>query len=447
MMFKKSYLLYLLLGITLMQSCKKEEEPPASPGAAFSANKLTVVVDEVVQFTNTSSNATAFKWSFGDGTTSTEVAPKKAYTTSDNFTVTLIATGAGGSTTAISVVKVLPFCAFTVEDESALVAEKAVQFTNGSKGATSYLWSFGDAANTTSTTANPSFTYSSGGTYTVTLKAISAIGETTVSKIITVAGAPVTKELYYIEYNANLIKKLALDGSGTTTNVLDVTGKAGPGIAVDAVNKKIYFSDFEVTGTGGIWRMNFDGSGLTAIASNLTDPYGVAVDPAGGKVYWVDDAGNVSRANLDGSAPEIGIVNIPSGQLRAIALDPENNKMYFYEVNIEELYVANLDGSNATKLLTGTYGYAILVDTVHDKIYYDDQNAKKLYQVNLDGSGKVEISADATRIYGIAIDYNTNKLYWSGRDTGNIQRANLDGTGVEILVSGLTSPRGIALKL
>lgn len=446
MMFKKSYLLYLMLGISLMQSCKKEAETPPSPGASFNASKLTAVVDEVIQFTNTSSNATAFKWSFGDGTTSTEVAPKKAYSTSDNFTVTLIATGAGGSTTAISVVKVLPFGAFTVEDESALIADKPVKFTNTSKGAVSYLWSFGDAGNSTSTAANPTFTYANSGTYTVTLKAISAVGETTVSKTITVAGAPVTKELFYIEYTANLVKKLSLDGSGASANVLDITGKAGAGMALDAVNKKIYFSDFEVTGTGNIWRMNYDGTGLTAIASNLTDPYGVAVDPVGGKVYWVDDAGNVSRANLDGSAPQIGIVNIPSGQMRAIALDVENNKMYFYEVNVEVLYVANLDGSNVTPLLTGTYGYAILIDTVRDKIYYDDQNAKKLYQVNLDGTAQVEINTEATRIYGIALDYNENKLYWSGRDTGKLLRANLDGSAVETLATGLTSPRGIALK-
>jgi DNA-binding beta-propeller fold protein YncE len=179
---------------------------------------------------------------------------------------------------------------------------------------------------------------------------------------------------------------------------------------------------------------------------NLTDPYGVAVDPVGGKVYWVDDLGNVSRANLDGSNQQIGIVNIPGGLMRAIALDPENNKMYFYEVNIEVLYVANLDGSNPLPLLTGTYGYGILVDTVHDKLYYDDQNANKLFQVNLDGSGQVTIDADGTRIYGLAIDYTDNKLYWSGRDNGKIIRSNLDGSNPETLISGLTSSRGIALK-
>jgi PKD repeat protein len=446
MRINHNYLLLLLLGISLFSACKKDDPDPQSPTSSFNVSKLTAVVDEEVQFSNTSGNATAFKWSFGDGTTSTEVSPKKSYSTSENFTVTLIATGAGGSNTAISVVKVLPFCTFTVENEATLIANTPVQFTNSSKGAASYQWSFGDAANSTSTAQNPAFTYPTGGTYTVTLKAVSAVGESTFSKTITVTGAPVVKELFHIEYGTNLIKKLSLDGSGTSTTVLDITGKAGAGMALDAVNNKIYFSDFEVTGTGNIWRMNLDGSGLTAIVANLTDPYGVAVDPAGGKIYWADDLGNISRANLDGTNQQIGLVNIPSGQMRAIALDPENNKMYFYEVNIEVLYVANMDGTNVTPLLTGTYGYGILVDTVHDKLYYDDQNAAKLFQVNLDGTGQVTIDADGTRIYGMAIDYSDNKLYWSGRDNGNLTRANLDGSSPEILKSGLTSPRGIALK-
>jgi PKD repeat protein len=444
---KHIYFLLFILGISLSNACKKDDPPPANPTSGFTVSKLTAVVDEEVQFTNTSANATSFKWSFGYGTTSTDASPKKSYQTSDNFTVTLVATGAGGSNTNTTVVKVLPFGGFTVENEADLIANKPVQMTNSSKGAVSYQWAFGDPANSTATTANPTFTYPSAGTYTVTLKAISAVGETAVSKTITVKGAPVTKDLYYIEYTANAIKKLALDGSGTTASVLDITGKAGAGMALDAVNNKIYFSDFEVTGTGNIWRMNLDGTGLTAIASNLTDPYGVAVDPAGGKVYWVDDLGNVSRANLDGSSPQIGLVNIPTGQMRAIALDLKNNKMYFYEVNAEILYVANLDGSNVTPLITASYGYAILVDTVNNKLYYDEQNAGKLFQTNLDGTGQVTIDADGTRIYGMVIDYTENKLYWSGRDNGKIIRANLDGSSPETLATGLTSPRGIALKL
>ena len=440
--------LFFIAGLALLvASCKKKEEEPPVPNAGFTVAPTEGVIDQQVQFTNTSADATAFAWSFGDGTTSTDKSPVKTYTASGIFTVTLVATGAGGSESYSAQFRVGPQAAFTVEDADALNADTPVQFVNASKGAATYQWSFGDPANSTSTEANPSFTYPEAGTYTVTLTAGSSGGNSTAVQTITVApGAPAIRELYYIEYNSSRISKLTLDGTNASTQVLSITGKRGPCMAWDPVHEKLYYSDFEVTGSGNIWQMNPDGSGLTAIVSNLTDPYGLDVDPVNGKIYWVDDAGNVSRANLDGSDLQTGIVNIPSGQMRAISLDVENNKMYFYEVNVEVLYVANLDGSNVTPLLTGTYGYAVLVDTVNDKLYYDDQNAEKLYQCNLDGSGKVEIDTEGSRIYGMAIDHTTGKLYWSGRDSAKIKRANLDGSGVEVLKSGVTNVRGIALK-
>lgn len=445
-MLTKRYLLFSLLAAALFFNACKKEDNPVQPSATFTASSTTAVVDEEIQFTNNSTNATSFKWSFGDGTTSTETAPKKAFQTSAVFNVSLSATGEGGTTISNLTITVKPACAFTVENENALLNTTPVQFTNGSKGASSYLWSFGDAGNSTSTGANPTFTYATPGTYTVTLKAISAVGETTASKQITVGGAPIIKELYFIEYNTGFIKKLSLDGSGNTADVLDINGKAGAGIAYDEVNNKIYFSDFEVTGTGNIWRCNLDGSNLEAIVNNLTDPYGIALDVAAGKVYWVDDLGNVSRANLDGSNQEIGIVNIPGGLMRAISLDPANNKMYFYEVNLENLYVANLDGSNPSILFSGVYGYAILADSQNGKIYFDDQNSETLVVANLDGTNKQTFDAKGTRIYGMAVDRSANKLYWSGRDSGELSRANLDGSSPEVLKTGLDSPRGLFFK-
>ena len=446
MNIKNIFYCALLFTLATFFSCKKEEDLVNS-NAQFSANKTSAVVNEEIQFTNKSENATAFKWSFGDGTTSTEANPKKAFTSSSVFKVELVSTGEGGSTTSSIQITVLPSCSFIVENEDSLFAGNEVQFTNTSKGAISYQWSFGDANNSTSIDTNTTFTYLNGGSYTVTLTASSAVGETSFSKEITLAGAPIIKQLYFIEYDANLIKKLPLDGTGNTTDILDIAGKAGVGLAYDQANSKIYFSDFEVTGTGNIWRVNEDGSGLEAFVSNLTDPYAIALDLAAGKIYWADDLGNISRANLDGSNQEIGIVNIVDGQMRAIALDEENGKMYFYEVNNEDLYVANLDGTGAEVLFPGIYGYAIAIDKVNDKIYFDDQNSGSLIRASLDGSGGfVTIDSDGSKIYGMVVDNTDNKIYWSGRDSGKLSRANLDGSNAEVLLSGLASPRGIFLK-
>ncbi|MEP7265754.1 MAG: PKD domain-containing protein [Bacteroidota bacterium] len=358
----KSFYGILLLSLVFIASCKKDDDPDA-PTAGFTVSNSTVLLNEIVQFTNTSQNATAYAWSFGDGTTSTDVSPQKSYLSTGVFTVTLVATGEGGSATF------------------------SMQMTVQQ----------GDA-------------------------------------------------IYFIEYGNNLIKKLPLDGLGVHTTVLDITGKAGVGLAYDNANDKIYFSDFEVTGSGNIWRVNGDGTGLQSIASGLTDPYGIALDLTNGKIYWADDLGNISRSNLDGTNLQTGIVNIASGQMRAVALDVPNNKMYFYEVNGENLYVANLDGSNPVVLISGSYGYSIAVDGVNGKIYYDERNSGTIKRADLTGSGAITIVTTTSRVYGLAIDADAGKLYWADRDAGELRKANLDGSVPETVQSGLLSPRGIFLK-
>ncbi len=356
----------LSLALVIFISCSKDENKP-KPVAGFTPSKTSVTAGEVIQFTNTSTNAKSYSWSFGDGTTSTLESPTKSYDAAGTYTVSMVATGDGGSNSS---------------------------------------------------------------SLQITVTAMS---------------------VYFMDPNDLILGKLDLDASKTVTTVKDLTGMEGVGIAYDNSTSKIYLSDFNDADTpnGKIWKANLDGSGATALATGILDPYGIALDTDAGKIYWVDDAGNVSRSNLDGTSPEIPLINIPDGWLRAIAVDHANGKIYFYEVNAENLYVANLDGTNAEILISGVYGYAIFVDTVNHKLYFDDQNSGTngmLKRANLDGSGITQIDDAETRIYGIDIDYDNSKVYWSARDLGEIYRANLDGTSKEVLKTGLTSPRGIFLK-
>lgn len=447
MNINRYFLFLLFIASVVMTSCEDEDVPPQA-AAGFSASATNVKVGEEIQFVNTSTNATAFKWSFGDGTTSKEVAPKKSYTTSGKFLVSLVSTGAGGSTISSLEITVVPAASFAVENEDEIVALSPVTFINTSKGATSYLWTFGTADGDTSTDENPTFSYLAPGTYTVTLKAISAAGESTATKQVTVTSAD--PALYFIEYNADFIRQLALNETAGVTNFLNIAGKGGVGMAYDHINGKVYFSDFDVEDEGKIWRVNIDGSDLEAIVTGLYSPYGIALDLTNGKIYWSDDAGSdnitrIGRANLDGSGRE-DVVEMEDGQFRAVALDVENNKMYFYEVWYEDLYSANLDGSNITPIVSGVYGYAIAVDTENNKIYFDDQNDAQLKRANLDGSGIEMVDDTDTRIYGIVIDNEDDKLYWSARDEGALFVSDLSGGNKQTLKSGLASPRGIFLR-
>ena len=144
-----------------------------APAAEFSATPRTGPAPLSVTFSDLSSGAiTAWAWDFSDFTGSTLASPTHVYTANGTYTVALTLSGPGGPTTQSKlgyvVVSDAPPVASFVGAPTSGAAPLAVNFTNQSTGPiTSHAWSFGDGAS--STLASPSHTYTTPGTYTVSL--------------------------------------------------------------------------------------------------------------------------------------------------------------------------------------------------------------------------------------------------------------------------------------
>lgn len=330
-----------------------------------------------------------------------------------------------------------------------LKMDEPIQFKNESENAETYSWDFGDETN--STESNPTKTYTKAGTYTVKLKVVGAGGTGNYSRDLTIidpnASTDSDKELYFIEYGTKLVRKISLVPGSPAETVVNMAGREGHGMAYDSINKKIYYCDFQTSGSGKILRMDADGTNIVELLSGLASPYGVAINPAEGKMY-IADGPNVSRANLDGSSYEKTFLTVSGGAMRAIGFNRKTNMIYYYEVNDENMYAAKSDGTGAGIVIEGAYGYGLFVDEVHNKIYYDDRNKTGLMQANLDGTGIVKLAnfSGSRGSSGMTIDYSTNKLYWAETNNNIIKRANLDGTESETFISGVNNPRGMFMK-
>jgi len=159
--------------------------PLKAPVAAFSASPTSGNAPVKVAFTDRSTGSpTSWRWSFGDGNTSTQQNPEYTYSKAGKYTVSLAVKNAVGSNTVrksgyINVVAPLkiPVAAFSGSPTSGKAPLK-VQFTDRStESPTSWRWSFGDG--TYSTSRNPIHTYGKAGKYTVTLMARNAAGSNT----------------------------------------------------------------------------------------------------------------------------------------------------------------------------------------------------------------------------------------------------------------------------
>ncbi len=137
---------------------------------------------------NSTGSPTAWNWSFGDGTYSTEKNPKHTYTAAGSYTISLTASNAAGSSTSTKSKYITvtgnasqtPVAAFSASPTSGN-SPLNVTFKDSSTGSpTAWSWNFGDG--TSSTSQNPVHTYSAAGNYTVALTASNAAGSNTTTK-------------------------------------------------------------------------------------------------------------------------------------------------------------------------------------------------------------------------------------------------------------------------
>ncbi|MDA9182724.1 PKD domain-containing protein, partial [Saprospiraceae bacterium] len=145
---------------------------------------------EEVQFTDASSdNVTDWLWTFEGGTpaTSTEQNPFVIYNTAGFFDVSLVVTAPAG-TDEIILENFIIVSALPTSDFVAVNSMQVVTFTNNSIGANSYLWDFGDG--NTSTDINPIYTYTSEGTYNVTLTATNECGDVSSTQSVSISSMP-----------------------------------------------------------------------------------------------------------------------------------------------------------------------------------------------------------------------------------------------------------------
>lgn len=152
---KKNILIALLLSFSTIVF--------AQPIADF--NFTNVCVGNTTFFTDASSGATSWEWTFGDGGSSSQQNPIYNYSIPGNFTVTLVVGDAGVYDTIQKVVSVFPIPTINVSGNQSICIGTSTGLT--ASGGVTYNWSPSTGLSS-STVSNPIATPTSTTTYTVT---------------------------------------------------------------------------------------------------------------------------------------------------------------------------------------------------------------------------------------------------------------------------------------
>jgi len=394
----KTLLLSLLTSLFLV-SCDKDDEiktPAASTQADFT---YTISNDGyfpcTVTFTNKSLNAKSYAWNFGNGTTSTEENPSVTFNNPGVYTISLTCTG-DNSVYYNNLIKTIQVI---VKDPNAGKTHVMYYTTRSSTGgdvwmvildgnnpvpqrfnATTLERPYGIAVDTATKKVFVADYYNErivrfdadGKNETVILDA-TVPGQEIVG---TPQGIIVIKDKLYFG-SPNGIYRCNLDGTAPEKFInLENTGASYPlDLFYVASSKTFYFANDKTDYEGGLFKINFDGTGLTKIIPDI-DNTAIEVDTVNNKIYAVTysqdgtlfSENGVYMMNLDGSSvTKIG--DFGAKATWGIALDQkENNLFWSFKISNEnpdgKIIRSNPDGSGQIDWLTGSSPHAIIVTDI-----------------------------------------------------------------------------------
>ena len=228
--------------------------------------------------------------------------------------------------------------------------------------------------------------------------------------------------------------------------------------------------------TQGIYWMNADGTGsrhrLSSKGASVNQPYGIAINPIRGYVYWANYVGGqISRANLDGTGSGVNLFRTGSAAGPVgIAIDPTHAKLYWSNYTPPgsiQVGALNGQGKPSTLALSGvTHANApcdLTIDTSSMLLYWANcgltGDGNTMMQSDLTASNKTSVialttsGAYANEVNGIAVNSALNSAYWTSYNAKSADKvlgmtplalphgANLNLTGGGKPVA----PEGIAL--
>ena len=252
--------------------------------------------------------------------------------------------------------------------------------------------------------------------------------------------------MYWIDADAGTLHRLVGEKvENLLPNVQNATS-----LTLDLTNGKLYWTEKTTERTGRIRIANLDGSKVQLVKELTSVPLDLTLDTVSSKLYLINAWQKIQRMNLDGSVFQPNLITGLQTP-KDLAVDTAGGKIYWMEQTGDrtgKIRRANLDGSNVEDLITQRLDGPsdIALDVAGGKMYWTDFHANSIRRANLDGSNVEDlITQGLDGPSDIALDVAGGKMYWTDFHANSIRRANLDGSNVEDLVTGLYNPAGIVL--
>ncbi|XP_038054823.1 protocadherin Fat 4-like [Patiria miniata] len=202
---------------------------------------------------------------------------------------------------------------------------------------------------------------------------------------------------YWSDQDHRRIYRASID-NGANKEIVVSTGDDSEvdGIAVDWINKKLFWTDYA---QGTINRLDLNGftNKAVVIADGITNPRGIVLDPLNDMMYFTDVAfgsPSIQRARMSNGTQQQTIVSTNIQRPNAITMDYDANRLFFADAWTDRIESCNLDGTGRTVLLNQHFLFHPFDLTLYDdRIYWTDLLQHHIISAHKDhGGDRIRIS-------------------------------------------------------
>ena len=254
----------------------------------------------------------------------------------------------------------------------------------------------------------------------------------------------VSVPMYWIDKTHGTLHR----STGTTVENIATSVRGATGIAVDVAGGKIYWTQQTSDRTGKIQCADLEGSNVQLVKDLTSAPRSIAIDTLNNKLYLTNSWGKVQRMNFDGSSFRPNLITGLTSPT-SLALDVAGGKIYWIQqtsARTGTVQCANLNGSNVQLVRNlKSAPHDITIDTLNNKLYLTNSWGK-VQRMNFNASGfEPNLITGRNAPLGIVLDAVGGKVYWT--EAGSVYRANLNGENIQTVVTGLDTPSDIVLQI
>ena len=224
--------------------------------------------------------------------------------------------------------------------------------------------------------------------------------------------------IYFADVGAKTIFKSKIGDPESKTPVINNDAKGLEGIALDWINKKLYWVDRQ---TQHLNVAELDGTNRRTLVTDIKDPRAIVVHPGIGYIFftsWHLDA-YIGKIGMDGKNGTEGIDRIVAtikhdnlAWPNALTIDFFSAKLWWADAHLDYVAYCDFDGQNKhTVLRSKDAPHVFALNILDDWLYWSDWNKKAILRANKFTGKDLQILRNTThRPYDVHVYHPLRQL-------------------------------------